>query len=247
MKKINKVIIIILLIGAIVLLGYSSYKLYQSYLEYKEVDDTYNQVIDEYVDTSEASTKKNTKDTFSINWNELLKTNEDIIAWIRIPDTNINYPVVQGENNTEYLHHNIYHKYSKGGSIFVDGYTNEPFYNLNTIIYGHNLDNGSMFSNIKKYKNQQYAEEHRIIYIYLPNGEIRQYKVFAFSEVKADNYDVYNISVDDLQNYYDIIKKYNRLDELDDYDATSSIITLSTCTNRDRSKRYVLQAYLINQ
>lgn len=249
MKKSNKILIIILLIIAFGLLCYSSYMLYKSYSEYKEIDDTYNQIVEDYVEITEDTTgdvsEANTADNISINWCELQKINKDIIAWIRIPDTNINYPIVQGTSNTEYLHQNIYKKYSKGGSIFVDSYIKNPFSNFNTIVYGHNLNNGSMFSYIKKYKNEEYAKEHNVIYIYFPDGRIQQYKVFAFGEVDADNYDIYNVSVDNLQEYYEVIKGYNTYD-INDYDSTKPILTLSTCTNKNKNKRYVLHAYLFD-
>lgn len=233
------------MIGAFILLGYSVHMIYQSYSEYKQVDDTYNQVVDECVDNTETSTEQENVDVFQVDWDKLLNINSDIIAWIRIPDTKINYPIVKGSNNNEYLHHNIYGKYSKGGCPFVDSAMITPFNDLNTIIYGHNLDNGSMFSNVKKYKNKEYAKEHNIIEVYLPDGSVNKYCVFAFGEVDADDYDVYNIYVDDLSEYYEVTKKYNILEIDENYDASNPIITLSTCTNKNRNKRFVLQAYLI--
>lgn len=230
-----------ILIIAFVLLGYCSYMIYQSYSEYKQIDDTYNEIVDEI----EEPTKQTEAETFSINWNKLLDINSDIIAWIRIPNTNINYPIVKGNNNNQYLHHNIYGKYCKGGCPFVDSATITPFSDFNTIIYGHNLDNGSMFSNVKKYKNREYSKEHNTIEVYLPDDTINKYCVFAFGEVNANDYDVYNVYADDLDRYYETTKKYNVLEIEQDYDTTKPIITLSTCTNKNRNRRYVLQAYLI--
>lgn len=241
MKNKRKIMFTTILIISFILLGYCSYMIYQSYSEYKQIDDTYNEIVDEI----EEPTKQTETEPFSINWNKLLDINSDIIAWIRIADTNISYPVVKGNNNNQYLYHNIYGKYSKGGCPFVDTAITTPFSDFNTIIYGHNLDNGSMFSNIKKYKNREYAKEHNTIEVYLPDDTINKYCVFAFGEVNANDYDVYNVYVDDLDRYYETTKKYNVLEIEQDYDITKPIITLSTCTNKNRNRRYVLQAYLI--
>lgn len=245
MIKKRKIIFSIILTVAFVLLGYCCYMIYQSYSEYKQIDDTYNEVIDECVNTNEDTVDEVKTEAFSLDWNKLLSINSDIVAWIRIPNTNINYPIIQGNSNTEYLHHNIYNRYSKGGCPFVDSAITSPFNDLNTIIYGHNLDNGSMFSSIRKYKNKEYAKTHNIVEIYLPNKPVSKYYVFAFGEVNATDYDVYNIFIDDLSKYYEMTKKYNILNNDENVSGTQPIITLSTCTNKDKNKRYVLQAYLI--
>lgn len=245
MKNKRRILFTIIMIIAFILLGYCGYMIYQSYYEYKQVDDTYDEIVDEVINENDKPTEQKEIERFSVNWNKLLNINSDVIAWIRIPNTNINYPIVKGSNNNQYLHHNIYGKYSKGGCPFVDSATITPFSNLNTIIYGHNLDNGSMFSNVKKYKNRDYAKEHNIIEIYLPDKTVNKYYVFAFGEVDANDYDVYNVYVDDLNKYYETTKKYNTLEVEQNYDTTKPIITLSTCTNRNENKRYVLQAYLV--
>lgn len=220
--------------------------IYQEYSKYKEVDEIYEEIQNDYITKIPINDeqKEEKKEQYIVDWNKLLSINENVIAWIRIPDTNINYPVMKSENNNDYLYSNIYGKYSKGGTPFVDYAIKNPFENMNTIIYGHNLNNGSMFSNIKKYKDEQYAKNHNVIYVYFPNGYINKYSIFSFGEVYADDYSIYNRNVVELKEYYQIIEEYNQINIESHIDDTQPIITLSTCTNKNRQKRYVLQGFL---
>ena len=240
-KKVFNIIWAILIIIAIGVGIYCGIMIYNAQKEYKEVEDTNDEIISLYTkNTSEDDTEE-----FSVDWESLLNINSEIVAWIRIPNTNVNYPIVQSDNNNQYLRRNIYGNYSYGGCIFVDSAIESPFNTGNTIIYGHNLNNGSMFSNLKKYKDEDYAVTHKDIYIYLSNGEQKQYKIFSFTKVKENNYDIYNNSVDDLDAYYEIISKYNQLPLDENIDNTKPILTLSTCTNGNKQDRYVIQAYLV--
>lgn len=230
---------VILLISIVVLI-YSIVMLYNTQKEYKRIDEVNKEIVSLYTENNE----EDSTEDFSIDWESLLSINNEIIAWIRIPDTKINYPIIQSDNNNKYLRCNIYGNYSYGGCIFVDSAIEKPFNNLNTIIYGHNINNGSMFSGLKEYKNEDYALKHREIYIYLPSGTVKIYKVFSFSKTNENNYDIYNTSVEDLRSYYETIKKYNQLTIDKEVDVSKPILTLSTCTNKNRQERYVIQAYL---
>ena len=234
-KKIKKAIIVLILIIAICICAYSGYLIYQSLSEYKEIDDTYNEVTDMVVG-----------DDFTIDWDKLLAINGDVIAWLRIPDTAISYPVVQYSDNSYYLTHNIYKNYSKGGVPFVSYTITNPFEDYNTIIYGHNLNNGSIFSDLKKYKDSEFAKEHNVVYVYLPDGTTKTYQVFAFYTININSNNIpYNTNIDNLSDYYSEIEEYNTLNIVEP-DTSASIITLSTCTNTNKNCRYILQAYLIN-
>ena len=85
----------------------------------------------------------------SVRWNELQQKNEDIVAWIYIPALDISYPVLQADDNEYYLHRDVNREYLYAGSIFMDAWNNPFFYNYNTIIYGHNMRDGSMFEGFK--------------------------------------------------------------------------------------------------
>lgn len=239
-KKLKNILWLFALFVCIGVLIFSAIKLYDYLSEREEINEANEEIIATYTETG---TEDGTDD-FSIDWDSLLATNSDIVAWIRIPDTNISFPVVQGDTNNTYLRRSIYKIYSKSGCIFIDSSNSSDFSDLNTVIYGHNLGNGTMFSNLKKYKSESYASEHNTIYIYFPSGEVWEYKIFAFGKVKATNSTVYNTSVTDLTDYYSAISGYNQLSLYNELDTSKSVITLSTCTNGNEDDRYVVQAYL---
>lgn len=241
MKKKSLNIILNLLICFMVLIFiYCVYKIVISFLEYKEVDDTYKGIFNKVVTLTEEVDSTNE----SINWEELKKINSDVIAWIYIPNSNINYPVVQCNDNEYYINNNISKKRSKGGCIFVDSRINSPFEALNTIVYGHNLKNGAMFSELEKYKNEEFLKEHPYVYIYLPDGEILKYKVFSFSIAKVDDTIIYDYNVFDINKYFKSIEQYNKIKNIEQINGLNKILTLSTCTNNNEYDRYVVHAYL---
>lgn len=108
-----------------------------------------------------------------INFPELKEENPDTIGWIRVPDTNIDYPVVQGTDNDFYLNHDFYGKESIGGAIYLDFESRGDFVGRNNILYGHNMKNGSMFKDVVRYKDEEYFKEHQYFSIYTPDREIK--------------------------------------------------------------------------
>lgn len=108
-----------------------------------------------------------------INFPELKEENPDTIGWIRVPDTNIDYPVVQGTDNDFYLNHDFYGKESIGGAIYLDFESQGDFVGRNNILYGHNMKNGSMFKDVVRYKDEEYFKEHQYFSIYTPDREIK--------------------------------------------------------------------------
>ena len=102
------------------------------------------------------------------DWDALRAINPDIVGWIIIPGTNVNYPVVQGSDNEHYLYHLFDSSYSGTGAIFVDYQGSPTLDGRNNIIYGHNMLDGSMFSDIFLYSNQDYFDRHRVVYLCTP-------------------------------------------------------------------------------
>ena len=119
-----------------------------------------------------------------VDFAQIIEECPDCYAWIRIPDTNIDYPIVQSpSDNTFYLDHNSYGDYEYAGAIFTENLNAKDFTDPNTVIYGHNMKNGSMFQNLHLFEDRAFMEEHPTFEIYLPD-KILTYQVFA-----AYNYD----------------------------------------------------------
>lgn len=176
-----------------------------------------------------------------MDFTEVKKTNEETIAWIWIDDTPINYPVVQGADNEFYLTHLYNKKYNISGSIFGDYRNGTDFTSTNTVLYGHNLKNGSMFGSLKKYKDLNFLNNHKYVWIITPKATY-QYEIYMVYEfdVSKDHY-VFNFNSEkSFQSYLENIKPIvsNELEvNLDDH-----ILTLSTCDDDKKDKRLVLLA-----
>lgn len=113
----------------------------------------------------------------------LRKENRDAIAWLDIIGTEMQYPVVQGSDNSYYMTHTFQKKKNASGAIFMDCWNAQDFTDFNTVIYGHNMSDGSMFSGLREYRHQKFADGHVTIEVTLLNKKLR-YEVFAAYTVK---------------------------------------------------------------
>jgi len=247
--------------ATILIFIYSFYNIFMIFQEDNKIKKIDNKIINDYTyqvvenneqeEQSEHQLKNNFDNTktaidFKIKWDDLKSLNKDVIGWIKIPDTNINYPIVQGNSNQQYIKTNIYGDTSKAGCIFVDSNIINCFNCNNTIVYGHNLNNGAMFSDLKKYKNKEFANSHSYIYIILENNIEKKYRIFAFYEMDSNNSNIYNTNVENLDEYYKLISKYNTLNINYNLDTTKPILTLSTCTNYNEGRRFIVQAFCLD-
>lgn len=123
------------------------------------------------LENQQTAKQSQTKQTV-IAFDALKKINPDVVSWITIPGTNIDYPVLQGKDNNQYLHKDMEGKDSTAGAIFLDHGDEADLSSRHNIIYGHHMKNGTMFKDIVKYKDQQYFDEHQDITIYTPDREI---------------------------------------------------------------------------
>lgn len=176
--------------------------------------------------------------------------NPDICGWINIPGTkHINYPILQGKDNEYYLEREYTGGYLPAGSIFVDYACDRDFNgNFNTVIYGHNMQNGMMFSELINFLDRDFFENNKYVYIYTEYG-VYTYEVF--SVFKADY--MYRYIETGFPTHEDFIEfgyemKANSIYQRDgiEFDRDSRIITLSTCTNERRTERYAVQALLVD-
>lgn len=184
--------------------------------------------------------------SLDVDWT--LFENTSVCGWIQIDgEEQVDYPVVQSEDNEYYLHHLYDGSESNQGSIFVD-YRNEGFNNRHMILYGHNMKNGSMFSSIKNYQNQEYADEHRYVYIATSDGT-RVFYVYSCHLTDAngenDGFSAYQVSFDGdgWQKWVKETQERSLITSDIEIPNKCNIITLSTCMSRgDKSERCVVHA-----
>ncbi|MDT3699567.1 MAG: class B sortase [Thermincola sp.] len=180
----------------------------------------------------------------------LLKINGEIVGWLNIANTRINYPVVRGKDNEFYLNHNIEKKSSKYGSVFMD-YRNRDFAEFaesgkNIIIYGHNMRDGSMFGDLNLYKKEKFFRENQFI-----NFDIlgKQYKWQVFSAYVTNP--GFNYIKTDFKNSIEFNKFLESIRQKSRYtneviaDANDIILTLSTCSYEFKDARFVVHSKLI--
>lgn len=179
-------------------------------------------------------------DTDDIDWNALRKTNPDVIAWIRLEDSNIDYPIVQGSDNDYYLHTRFDGTAAGSGTLFADYRSESPFGQFNTVVYGHHMKDGSMFGNLKKFKDIEYAERHRSFSIFTPNGSY-ELELVAFLNCPYDSliYDV-NVSGQDRSKYIKWIEKNAEYTTDVIVDENDRLVVLSTCAYEYEGARYVV-------
>lgn len=185
-----------------------------------------------------------------IDWEGMWEINEDVYAWITVPGTVIDYPILQhATDNTYYLNYNIDGSYGYPGCIYTENLNAKDFSDNNTVIYGHNMKNGSMFAGLHQYEEKSFFEEHSQVVIYTPEKEY-EYTIFAayiyddrhlLYSFDFANEDVYESYLDTIFNMRDL-----RANIRDDIDVTkdNKIITLATCMSNQPTKRLLVQAVL---
>ncbi len=160
----------IVLVLCIVIFGIAAMNLVEIGKEYHDGQKEYEELkeyTEEKADGQQDNPTESEAEEKTIDFAELRKINEDIVAWIQIPGIGVDYPVVQGEDNEYYLHHTFRKEANKAGSIFLDYRNRADFTDQRVIIYGHNMKDGSMFSNLKKYQDDVFRKESRAVYLYL--------------------------------------------------------------------------------
>lgn len=184
----------------------------------------------------------------TLGFAELQALNEDVIGWITVYGTPIDYPVVQGEDNWEYINKSAEGTYSLTGAIFADASCDPDFQDFNTILYGHNMVPNVMFGSIKEFKEQSFFDSHPYGNMYIQN---RDYGLEIFGLLEADAYDssIFQTGVGKAgrQSYLEAIRGhavYLRDLVLADDDR---IVLLSTCSAESTNGRDILVARLTDQ
>jgi len=182
----------------------------------------------------------------NVDFDALYEMNSNVVAWIIIPGTAINYPVVHYSDNERYLYHLFDGTRNRTGAIFADARNNEIFTDKHTIIYGHNMNNGSMFAQITRYRSQEFFEENPYVFLLTPTGN---YAVVLFAGYTANtSASSWNRNFEDDYAFEEwATERQQRSDFVSNIEIkpTDRIVTLSTCTNVNRDGRYVIAGRLL--
>ena len=224
MKILNKIVNIVLILIIFICI----YNISEKLIEYNKADNSYEKIRVE-------KEEENLYDKY-----------EDYRGWIKIDNTNINYPIVQGKDNSFYLDKDINKNYLSSGSIFMN-YLNHGFNDENTVLFGHHMRNKTMFAQLKKYKEKEFFYGNNDIEIEVENGKVLKYKVFsAYVTGAKDNYIKTNF--DDKAQYKEFledIKNKSQYKSDIDVNENDKIITLSTCSYEFNDARMVVHGKLL--
>lgn len=245
----------------ICLLVFSLWKLASIFMGYhsgeKEYDDLRQYVLSEPADAENTTAANHTEEDSEnegdatastsqrmerIDFASLEEINDEAVGWIEIPGTDISYPMVHTSDNTYYLTHTFKRQENKSGSIFIETSNAPDFSDLHTIIYGHNMKDGSMFAGLKNYEKKTYYEAHPSIYIDLADGT-HCYQIFSCHEADITDisYTIGYAADDTYASFLDSLTASSLYDTGVSVGTDDSIITLSTCTNKGE-KRFVVHA-----
>lgn len=254
-KKKGDLLLTLALIAAIAVFCFAAYNLFHIYIEYKKGTDEYNH-IEQMAVTDRAPEEEELVDAvsgpkppISVDFDTLKSVNPDVVGWIYIEALdNINYPVVQGDDNETYLHTTYENNYNFAGTIFVDYENSSDFSDCNTLIYGHNMKNGSMFGNLKKFTEDQATyEKSKYFWILTPEKNYRYEIISAYTTgVNSDTYTLFKGPGEEYQNYLNTVQGYSEIKtEAAELTVKDKIVTLSTCTGNDAT-RFVVQGKQVN-
>ena len=178
-----------------------------------------------------------------MDFSALRQQNPDVLGWILIPGTRVSYPVVQGTDNSYYLDHTWRGGKNSVGAIFMECRNSSDLSDFNTIIYGHRMNNRSMFGTLSQYKSRSYWQAHPYVYLTDDSGTHR-YEIFAAGEVSVDS-DVYRLGLrsdSSRQSFLDSCLTLSALNTGVTPHTYDKVLTLSTCTGNGHATRWVVQA-----
>lgn len=254
-----------IVLAAIVGIVISLWNILPPYLERWKADRDYRKLEKQYVISredeiekykdDEADSKEKKKDWWSadvkINFEELKKENQDIVAWIRFDhpeELDISYPVLYSGDNEKYLRSDIYGEKHTAGCIFLEGLNQPDFSDCYGIIYGHNMRDGSMFGNLKRYNEDGFYENNQYFTLYTEEKAYR-YQIFSYHAAKNGG-DVYRVGFlpdEEYQAFIDELVEASDKETGIRPDKTDRILTLSTCTGDGYSKRFVVHAVCVDE
>ena len=197
---------------------------------------------------AEPETEENTEETVIYcvpvyDFGQLHEQNEDIYAWIVVPGTQVDYPLLQSETDNYYLDYNLDHIKGYPGCIYTNQCNRKDFSDYNTVLYGHNMKNGSMFAQLKKFtQDEETYKKSKYFWIFTPEKNYRYEIISAYTTgVNSDTYTLFKGPGEEFEKYLEKIRGYSEIrTDAEGMNIKDKIITLSTCTGNEAT-RYVVQ------
>lgn len=245
----NKIITTVLLIIGVALIAFSGYKLWSIFMDYHEAEAEYSELADKYGKKPAVGMKKEDKDTqaeiswdemFSVDFEGLRRENKEVAGWIFFENEEISYPVMYSGDNDKYLRTTLDGSNLQSGSIFIDGNNNPTFEDANTLIYGHNMKNLSMFGRLRYYREDDaYYKDHSYFQI-LVDGKKYRYQIFAYETVHetSELIQMYIQHNENYERYLEQVKKRSSIHPDIEVGRDDTVITLSTCSSGDTDGEY---------
>ena len=261
----KKVLYVLLLVILLAVFSYSAWQLYTVIADYQAGTQAYTG-LDQYLATGGYEPQENTSDhnpketehqekleeiqseepVLVVDFEGLSQMNPDITGWLYIEGTKISYPVVQAYDNNYYLRRMFDGTRNNAGCLFMDEECNGDFSEYNSIIYGHNMRNGSMFADLVKFKDQEFFEEHPVGYLLTPD---KNYKILFFSGyvcgTKDSAWDA-NMTEEEYAAWLKEITGKSTLATDVVPLVTDQVLTLSTCSYEFSNARYILHGILVD-
>jgi len=183
-----------------------------------------------------------------VDFKSLLDVTEDVKGWIYCGDTNINYPILHGPTNNTYLRHTYDGEYNIAGSIFIETDNDPDFKDLNTIVYGHHMNDGSMFATLEDWADQEYYEDHPVMWILTPKQDYMLVLVAGYhTAAGSDAYTMFHEPDEEFRAYLDkaVEKSDFKTDYLLPIGNNTHYVMLSTCAYIFNNARYVIHGLLV--
>lgn len=228
----NRILGFLALILILLMLLYGGYSLWDSWSLYQGA----------FTDDELMKFKPSGDDPANPTLEELMDINPDVRGWLTIDDTHIDYPVVQGKTDMEYINKDVYGEFSLSGSIFLDCRNQLDFSDNYNLVYGHHMNNGAMFGDIAEFVNESYFEEHQTGTLYLP-GNTRQITLFACVKANSSDNLIYNpgaLESGEMDAFLSYIKELSVQYREIGVTPEDSIIGLSTCAEAETNGRVIV-------
>jgi sortase B len=227
----------VILCAVLILLAFGAFNLWDFERIYSQVSPSNFEIYKPTQDTQDGE---------NLSFVELQTINPEVIAWLCIYGTHIDYPVTQGSDNIKYVNTNAKGQRSLSGALFLDASASPDFRDFSSVIYGHHMEKNAMFGEIGLFSDERYFEEHRYGTLYFGN-KTHGLEFFAFLRVDAYDTEVFKTKITDIKDkeaYLDLLFKRALRTSEANVTTADTLVLLSTCSTKTTNGRDVLVARL---